>query len=93
MTGAEQIELMRKVHHYGNTLVTWAYFIQEAIKENDITKLHGLKMPEGFIQGDYQDEEVKKNIDAIKYDELFKLGVAELSDKETHTNSRTTEGN
>ena len=53
----QQIELLRKVQEYGDTIIQWQEKIVATIADGDISRLHNLKMPEGFTQGDCSERE------------------------------------
>jgi hypothetical protein len=89
MDGVQQIELMRKVNKYGNTLIAWQAIIIEAIKQNDMKLLHKLKIPEGFTQGDYDEREVNRIMDNLNVASIPIVIDSGMPDDEIHFTNGT----
>ena len=82
-----QIDNLRKIHSYGNTLIEWATAIQEAIRTKDTTVLNNLKYPEGFTQEDYIEINSTHNrINNIR--PISRDYISELSDEKTRRNKK-----
>lgn len=82
-----QINNLRKIHSYGNTLIEWASAIQEAIRTKDTTVLNNLKYPEGFTQEDYN-EITSTNNRTNSLRPISRDYVSELSDENTRRNNK-----
>lgn len=50
-----QIELLRKLHTFEQTFVEWNKHIVSALREENLEKLHNLKLPEGLTNNHYKE--------------------------------------